>query len=35
MGFAPRNCGNPAVANGRLFINPQDNGMVYCFEPEK
>jgi len=33
MGFAPRNCGNPAVANGRLFINPQDNGMVYCFEP--
>jgi len=33
MGFAPRNCGNPAVANGRLFVNPQDNGMVYCFEP--
>ena len=35
MGFAPRNCGNPAVAGGRLFINPQDNGMVYCFEPDE
>ena len=22
------------LANGRLFVNPQDNGMVYCFEPD-
>jgi outer membrane protein assembly factor BamB len=32
-GFAPRNCTNPAVTNGRVFINPQVNGMLYCFEP--
>jgi outer membrane protein assembly factor BamB len=34
MGFAPRNCTNPAVTNGRVYINPQVNGMLYCFEPK-
>ena len=32
-GFAPRTCSSPAVANGRIFTNPQVNGMLYCFEP--
>jgi outer membrane protein assembly factor BamB len=32
MGFAPRQCANPIVASGRVFVNPV-NGMLYCFEP--
>ena len=35
MGFAPRSCANPAIANGRVFVNPQVNGMLYCFQPKK
>ena len=31
-GFAPRTCSSPIVANGRIFYNPQINGMIYCFE---
>ncbi|MBI3856783.1 MAG: PQQ-binding-like beta-propeller repeat protein [Planctomycetes bacterium] len=34
-GFAPRSCSSPIAANGRVFYNPQVNGMLYCFEPEK
>ncbi len=34
-GFAPRSCSNPIAANGRVFYNPQVNGMLYCFEPAK
>jgi outer membrane protein assembly factor BamB len=34
-GFAPRSCSNPIAASGRVFYNPQVNGMLYCFEPEK
>ena len=33
-GFAPRSCSSPIAANGRVFYNPQVNGMLYCFEPE-
>ncbi len=32
-GFASQTCPNPAFAGGRMFYAPQDNGMVYCFEP--
>jgi outer membrane protein assembly factor BamB len=32
-GFAPRSCSSPIAANGRVFYNPQVNGMLYCFEP--
>lgn len=32
-GFAPRSCSSPIAANGRIFYNPQVNGMLYCFEP--
>jgi len=35
MGFAPRNCANPAIASGRIFVNPQVTGMLYCFEPDE
>ena len=34
-GFAIRHCASPAVANGRIFCNPQVSGMIFCFEPEK
>jgi len=34
-GFAPRSCSSPIAANGRVFYNPQVNGMLYCFEPAK
>jgi outer membrane protein assembly factor BamB len=34
-GFAPRSCSNPIAASGRVFYNPQVNGMLYCFEAEK
>jgi len=33
-GFAPRTCSNAIAANGRVFVNPQVNGVLYCFEPE-
>lgn len=33
-GFAPRNCANPCVSNGRVFVNPQVTGVMYCFEPD-
>lgn len=32
-GFGGRNCANPAVTNGRIYVNPQVNGMIHCFEP--
>jgi outer membrane protein assembly factor BamB len=34
-GFAPRSCSSPIASNGRVFYNPQVNGMLYCFEPGK
>jgi outer membrane protein assembly factor BamB len=34
-GFAPRSCSSPIAASGRVFYNPQVNGMLYCFEPAK
>jgi len=34
-GFAPRSCSSPIAANGRVFYNPQANGMLYCFEPSR
>jgi len=34
-GFAPRACSNAIVANGRIFYNPQVDGMLYCFEATK
>jgi outer membrane protein assembly factor BamB len=34
-GFAIRNCFNPIVSNGRIFVTPQVNGMLFCFEPEE
>ena len=34
-GFAPRSCSSPIAANGRIFYDPQVNGMLYCFEPER
>ena len=33
MGFAPRTCSSAIPSNGRIFCNPQVNGMLYCFEP--
>lgn len=32
-GFAPRTCASAIPASGRIFCNPQVNGMFYCFEP--
>ncbi len=32
-GFAPRTCASAIPASGRIFCNPQVNGMLYCFEP--
>jgi outer membrane protein assembly factor BamB len=32
-GFAPRTCSSPAIANGRIFVNPQVIGVLFCFEP--
>jgi len=32
-GFAPRTCSNASVANGRILVNPQLDGVLYCFEP--
>ena len=32
-GFTASTCPHPAVANGRIFYCPQDDGMLYCFEP--
>jgi outer membrane protein assembly factor BamB len=32
-GFGSSVCTNPAVANGRCFVNPQFSGRIYCFEP--
>jgi len=34
-GFAPRTCASAIPASGRIFCNPQVNGMFYCFEPAK
>ena len=34
-GFAPRSCASAIPASGRIFCNPQVNGMFYCFEPAK
>ncbi len=34
-GFAPRICTNPAVSNGRLFMNPQVSQTMFCFEPKE
>ncbi len=34
-GFAPRSCSSPIAASGRIFYNPQANGMLYCFEPAR
>lgn len=34
-GFAPRTCASAIPASGRIFCNPQVNGMLYCFEPAK
>ncbi len=33
-GFASQTCPHPVVANGRIFYSPQNNGMLYCFEPD-
>lgn len=33
-GFTASTCPHPAVSNGRIFYCPQDDGMLYCFEPE-
>ena len=32
-GFTASTCPHPAVTNGRIFYCPQDDGMLYCFEP--
>ncbi|MFH1023186.1 MAG: PQQ-binding-like beta-propeller repeat protein [Planctomycetota bacterium] len=32
-GFAPRTCASPVISNGRIFANPQSDGMLYCFDP--
>ena len=32
-GFAPRTCSNAIASNGRIFYNPQVDGVFYCFEP--
>ena len=32
-GFASQTCPHPIVADGRMFYSPQNNGMLYCFEP--
>jgi outer membrane protein assembly factor BamB len=34
-GFAPRSCSSPIAASGRVFYNPQANGMLYCWEPAR
>ncbi|MFH0982059.1 MAG: PQQ-binding-like beta-propeller repeat protein [Planctomycetota bacterium] len=33
-GFSPRACTPPTVANGRIFVDPHNDGAFYCFEPE-
>lgn len=33
-GFASQTCPHPVVANGLMFYSPQNNGMLYCFEPD-
>lgn len=33
-GFASQTCPHPVVANGLMFDSPQNNGMLYCFEPD-
>lgn len=32
-GFGSTACTNPAIANGRCFVNPQFSARIYCFEP--